>query len=130
MKIGEITEVDRRANSDQTTRLSPGFWFLLAALAATGAKLLIAWNTIGTNDTVVFFLFGRELSIHGLAETYRRSFSSIIRRWLPITCVPSTTSPISISSPITTLLLRFFSDCRELSLTSSRAWSFGNWPTQ
>jgi hypothetical protein len=72
MKIGEITEVDRRANSDQTTHLSPGFWFLLAALAATGAKLLIAWNTIGTNDTVVFFLFGRELSIHGLAETYRR----------------------------------------------------------
>ena len=72
MKIGEITDVDRRANSDQTTHLSPGFWFLLAALAATGAKLLIAWNTIGTNDTVVFFLFGRELSIHGLAETYRR----------------------------------------------------------
>jgi hypothetical protein len=54
MKIGEITEVDRRANSDQTTHLSPGFWFLLAALAATGAKLLLAWNTIGTNDTVVF----------------------------------------------------------------------------
>lgn len=72
MKLGEITDVDRRANSDQTTHLSPGFWFLLAALAATGAKLLIAWNTIGTNDTVVFFLFGRELSIHGLAETYRR----------------------------------------------------------
>ena len=60
MRIGEMTDVDRRANSDQTTHLTPGFWFLLAALAATGAKLLVAWNTIGPM-TPSFFLFGREL---------------------------------------------------------------------
>jgi len=45
---------------------------LLAAIAATTAKLFLAWNTIGTNDTIVFLLFGRELNAQGLAETYRR----------------------------------------------------------
>src|SRR5207237_4067693 len=70
MKIGEITDVDRRANSDQTTHLSPGFWFLLAALAATGAKLIIAWNIIGTNDTVVFLLFFSDMIFHIVDLTY------------------------------------------------------------
>ncbi len=46
---------------------------MLAAIAATIGKLFLAWNTIGTNDTIVFLLFGRELSVQGLAETYRRA---------------------------------------------------------
>jgi Gpi18-like mannosyltransferase len=62
------TKSDLHANH----HLSPGLIVLLAAAVATVAKLLIAWNTIGTNDSIVFFFFGRELASRGLAETYRR----------------------------------------------------------
>jgi Gpi18-like mannosyltransferase len=51
---------------------STGFIVLLAAFVATIAKLLIAWNTIGTNDSIVFFFFGRELASRGVVETYQR----------------------------------------------------------
>lgn len=62
-------------NHGQQTKaaFSPRFWILLAAIVAITAKLFLAWNTIGTNDTIVFFLFGRELSLRGLVETYRRA---------------------------------------------------------
>ena len=67
--------MNRCENQEQQTKkqFSPAFWILLATIAATLAKLVLAWNTIGTNDVVVFLLFGRELSLHGLAETYRRA---------------------------------------------------------
>src|SRR5437763_5718215 len=62
-------------NQGQETKakFSPRFWILLAVVVALTAKLFLAWNTIGTNDTIVFFLFGRELSLRGLPETYRRA---------------------------------------------------------
>lgn len=44
---------------------------LVVALLALVVKLCIAWNTIGTNDTVTFFDFARHLQEKGLAETYR-----------------------------------------------------------
>jgi len=43
------------------------------ALVALGAKIAIAYNTIGTNDAVNFYEFGRALSSHSLEWTYQRS---------------------------------------------------------
>jgi hypothetical protein len=66
MKPGENNEQPRKI-------FSSGFWILLAAIVATAVKLLLAWNTIGTNDTIVFFRCARELTLQGLAETYRQA---------------------------------------------------------
>ena len=43
---------------------------LFAAGVAFIIKLLIAWNTIGTNDVVSFYLFGKSLTHSGLEATY------------------------------------------------------------
>src|SRR5213075_2983798 len=43
------------------------------ALVALGAKLAIAYNSIGTNDAVNFYEFGRALSSHSLEWTYQHS---------------------------------------------------------
>ena len=42
----------------------------LAALVALVLKLAIASSTLGTNDTISFYHFGRSLSEHGLEWTY------------------------------------------------------------
>jgi len=36
-------------------------------------KLLMAWNTFGTNDVVTFYLFGKSLTDHGLEWTYQNT---------------------------------------------------------
>jgi uncharacterized membrane protein len=46
---------------------------LIAAGLALIAKLLIAWNTFGTNDVVTFYLFGKSLADHGLEWTYQNT---------------------------------------------------------
>ena len=51
--------------------MKPRIVILLLALAALAAKLYCATTTLGTNDTVAFFVFGKELSEHSLAEMYR-----------------------------------------------------------
>jgi Glycosyltransferase family 87 len=43
------------------------------ALVALTLKLAIAYNTIGTNDAVVFYGFAKVLSEHGLEWTYQHS---------------------------------------------------------
>lgn len=48
-----------------------GSWIVLfAAGIALIVKLLIAWNTIGTNDVVSFYFFGKSLTEKGLELTY------------------------------------------------------------
>lgn len=48
-----------------------GFWIVpFAAGIALIVKLLIAWNTIGTNDVVSFYFFGKSLTEKGLEVTY------------------------------------------------------------
>jgi hypothetical protein len=47
------------------------FWVIIAAAVAFVLKLFIAFNTIGTNDVVMFHRFGHELMRHGLEWTYR-----------------------------------------------------------
>ena len=43
---------------------------LIAAGVALIVKLLIAWNTIGTNDVISFYHFGKSLTQSGLEATY------------------------------------------------------------
>ena len=51
------------------------FWVAIAALLAAAVKGAIAWNTIGTNDVVTFYQFGRSLQDHGLEWTYVHDIS-------------------------------------------------------
>jgi uncharacterized membrane protein len=46
---------------------------LIAAGIALILKLLIAWNTFGTNDVVTFYLFGKSLTGGGLEWTYQNT---------------------------------------------------------
>jgi F0F1-type ATP synthase assembly protein I len=46
---------------------------LVAAVLALIAKLLIAWNTFGTNDVLTFYIFGKSLASQGLEWTYRNT---------------------------------------------------------
>jgi hypothetical protein len=51
------------------------FWVAIAALLAAVVKAAIAWNTIGTNDVITFYQFGRSLQDHGLEWTYLHDIS-------------------------------------------------------
>jgi len=46
-------------------------YVLAAAAIALIAKLVIAWNTFGTNDVLISYLFGRTISEEGLGAMYR-----------------------------------------------------------
>ncbi|MGH8092038.1 MAG: hypothetical protein ACREIF_01010 [Chthoniobacterales bacterium] len=48
---------------------------LMAAGLALIVKLLIAWNTIGTNDVIAFYRFGKSLTERGLEMTYVKEVS-------------------------------------------------------
>jgi hypothetical protein len=48
---------------------------IAAAGIALVLKLAIAWNTMGTNDVVSFYHFGRSLSANGLEATYRHDLA-------------------------------------------------------
>lgn len=56
----------------KSARRSCSLWILGLALVATILKLLIAYNTIGTNDSIAFYIFAKSLNNHGLAWTYFR----------------------------------------------------------
>src|SRR5436189_4129242 len=65
-----ITTAVSRSNGKRTA-----FWVAIAALLAAAVKGAIAWNTIGTNDVVTFYQFGRSLQDHGLEWTYLHDIS-------------------------------------------------------
>jgi Gpi18-like mannosyltransferase len=50
--------------------MRPNRIIVLAALVALAAKLFCAATTVGTNDTVFFYGFGKMINQHGLAWTY------------------------------------------------------------
>ena len=52
--------------------MRPNRIILLAALVALVAKLYCAAMTVGTNDTVFFYGFGKIINQHGLAWAYER----------------------------------------------------------
>lgn len=55
---------------------------LIAAIVASAAKLMIAWNTFGTNDVLTFYLFGRTIAENGLAAMYQ---STVLFNHPPLT---------------------------------------------
>jgi hypothetical protein len=65
-----------------------------AAVVALFLKLVIAYNTIGTNDAVSFYVFARSLTDHGLQWTYLRG-----AEWLPV-------APIFNHPPLTAYYLK------------------------
>lgn len=64
------TEKRREPGSAPSVR--PAFWVEIAAFIALVLKLVIAFNTIGTNDVVRFYQFAASLSDGGLEQTYRQ----------------------------------------------------------
>jgi len=62
-------EIDSLAQS----RRCKGLWIVGLALIALMLKLMIAFNSFGTNDVVSFYNFAKALSQHGLEWTYRHS---------------------------------------------------------
>jgi hypothetical protein len=62
-EIGSLAQSRRRTN----------LWIVGLALMALMVKLVIAFNTFGTNDAVSFYLFGKALNENGLEWTYRHS---------------------------------------------------------
>src|ERR1700682_221951 len=71
-------ELDSAAISTVSLEKSPAcsgsaIWVVAAALIGLFFKLIIAYNTCGTNDVVTFYRFARSLSDHGLEWTYHRS---------------------------------------------------------
>jgi hypothetical protein len=76
-------------------RRSCSMWILGLALVATCLKLLIAYNTIGTNDAISFYVFARSLHDHGLQWTYLRG-----AEWLA-------PGPIFNHPPLTAYYLQF-----------------------
>jgi uncharacterized membrane protein len=59
----------QETNEQATTRRRR--YVLMAAVIALVTKLAIAWNTFGTNDVLVFYLFGRTIAENGLEAMYR-----------------------------------------------------------
>jgi Gpi18-like mannosyltransferase len=56
--------VSRRAEARST------LWITVLAFIAFVIKIMIAFNTFGSNDVATFYIFARSLSEHGLAWTY------------------------------------------------------------
>jgi hypothetical protein len=66
----EITPVLRPQKMKETHALGRQLVIASAGIALV-LKLMIAWNTMGTNDVVTFYQFGKSLSQHGLEGTYK-----------------------------------------------------------
>jgi uncharacterized membrane protein len=91
LRPGETTHV---SIAPRARRIGAATWIIGAALVALFFKLVIAFNTFGSNDVVTFYTFARSLSEHGLEWTYRRGVV-----WLPV-------SPIFNHPPVTALYLQ------------------------
>ena len=70
-------------------------WIIGAALVGLLLKLVIAYNTFGTNDVFTFYTFARSLSEHGLEWTYRQGVVGLA------------SAPIFNHPPVTAYFLRF-----------------------
>jgi hypothetical protein len=64
-EVGCLAQARRRRN----------LWIVGLGLMGLILKLVIAYHTVGTNDTVTFYRFAKNLTEHSLEWTYRRSIS-------------------------------------------------------
>ena len=90
--------------------MRPNRIVLIAALAALVAKLYCAAMTVGTNDTVFFYGFGKMINQHGLAWTYEHvpifnhtplvgSYAALLQRIEPGTQMKMETLPFFLRLP-------------------------------
>lgn len=84
----------------------------MLALIALQLKLIIAFNTFGSNDVVTFYTFARSLSDHGLEWTYRNG----------VVFVPS--SPIFNHPPLTAYYLGLIDNLSRLDVFRSYGLTF------
>lgn len=70
-----LVEAQVTAGKTVTPRSRRTILIIAAALVALFFKLVIAFNTFGTNDVVTFYEFGKALNENGLEWTYRHSVS-------------------------------------------------------
>jgi uncharacterized membrane protein len=69
--VSTVVKQDSRAYPVASlTQHHAGLLVLLAALIAFASKIVIAWNTFGTNDVISFYQFAVFLHCHGLQWTY------------------------------------------------------------
>ena len=64
---------DEAAFCDQSRRRKKNLWIIGLGSIALLLKLVIAFNTFGSSDAVVFYTFAKSLSHDGLEWTYRHS---------------------------------------------------------
>jgi uncharacterized membrane protein len=64
-----------QSTTNQRSVVRGEVWILLSGLLALTFKLVIAWNTLGTNDVITFYRFAESLKTHGLEWTYANSIS-------------------------------------------------------
>jgi Gpi18-like mannosyltransferase len=53
----------------------PGLCVVIAAIIALLLKVVIAFNTFGSNDVISFYQFAQSLGQHGLEQTYRANIA-------------------------------------------------------
>jgi hypothetical protein len=82
------------ASAKLHARRNAGVCIIFVAFVALVFKLAIAYNTIGTNDAVSFYIFAHSLSTHGLQWTYTQG-----AEWLPV-------GPIFNHPPLTAYYLQ------------------------
>jgi hypothetical protein len=89
--------VSCRAAAPEKRALPVNSSILVIGAAITGLflKLLLAYNTMGSNDVVTFYSFARSLNDHGLEATYRHGVA-----WLPV-------APLFNHPPLTAYCLSF-----------------------
>jgi hypothetical protein len=83
-----------------------------AALLGVVLKLLLAYNTIGSNDVLTFYSFARSLNDHGLEWTYQRGVV-----WLPA-------APMFNHPPLTAYYLSFIGRLAGLEVLQSYGVTF------
>jgi Glycosyltransferase family 87 len=94
------------------TSLYPNFCIVALAGLAFLFKIVIALNTIGTNDAIVFYGFARSLSDHGLGWTYEHG----------VAFLPS--SPIFNHPPLTAYYLVLIKNLSELEFFRAAGLTF------
>jgi hypothetical protein len=83
------------APEKRALRLNTSVLVIVAAIIGFALKLVVAYNTMGSNDVVTFYSFARSLNDHGLEATYQHGVV-----WLPV-------APLFNHPPLTAYYLSF-----------------------
>ena len=113
--VARVETTSRRrfpARQQSQTHDRFGLWLVLAASAGLVLKMLVAYNTFGTNDVFTFYAFARSLSDHGLEWTYRHGTI-----WL-------SSSSIFNHPPLTAYFLRFAYHLAQAEFFQTRGLTF------